>query len=120
MSWVTSGACRTRNHTVTSRITLTKIVASPAPSSARASTASGNDVAKANASCPMVIRARPLSSRTRDPYRSSSTPIGICSPAYTTSWSTVKNDSCVAEIPKRAVASSPATPSELRLKMART
>ncbi len=48
--WVTSGACRTRNHTATSRITETNTTASPAPRTARATTASGNDVAKANSS----------------------------------------------------------------------
>ena len=31
VSWVTKGACRTRNQTDTSRITLTKTIASPAP-----------------------------------------------------------------------------------------
>ncbi len=116
--WVTTGAWRTRNHSATSRITLTKIVASPAPSTALASTATGNDVAYANISCPSDISASPASSSTRDPYRSSSTPIGICSPAYTISWSTTKNDSWAAEIPNRSWASNPATPSELRLKTA--
>ena len=78
----------------TSRITLTKIIASPAPSTARAPTATGNDVANANTSCPAVISTSPVRSIARDPNRSSSTPIGICMPAYTTSWSTVKNASC--------------------------
>ena len=40
-------------------------------------------------------------------------------PAYTTSWSTVKNASAVASISNRSAASRPATPSELRLKTAR-
>ncbi len=47
VSWVTIGACRTRNQSVTSRITLTKTIASPAPSTARAATAAENDSANA-------------------------------------------------------------------------
>src|SRR5262249_2185168 len=39
---VTTGACRTRNHKVTSLITLTNTVASPAPITALARTATGN------------------------------------------------------------------------------
>ena len=66
---------------MTSRITLTKIIASPAPSSARAATATGNEVAKANISCPPVIITSPTSSSRREPNRSSSTPTGICRPA---------------------------------------
>ena len=116
---VTSGAWRTRNHAVTSRRTDTKIIASPAPRTARASTATGKLDANANTSCPTVIVARPTSSITRDPKRSSSTPTGICMAAYTSSWRTVKNASSVAAMPKRCVASSPATPSELRWNTAR-
>jgi len=67
-----------------------------------------------------TISTNPARSSAREPYRSSSTPMGICRPAYTTSWTTVKNDSWVAEIPKRSWASSPATPSELRWKTAST
>ncbi len=62
VSWVTVGACRTRNHAVTSRRTEVKIIASPAPSTPRESNASGNVVTNANASCPAVIRTSPASS----------------------------------------------------------
>ena len=99
-------------------MTETNTIASPAPSSTRAATPTGNVVANANASCPVVIRVRPASSSARDPNRSSSTPTGICMPAYTTSWSTVKRASAVASISNRSAASSPATPSELRWKTA--
>ncbi len=67
MSCVTIGACRTRNHTVTIRMTLTKTSASPAPSTARATTAIGNVVANAKASCPAVISTSPPMSSRREP-----------------------------------------------------
>jgi hypothetical protein len=67
VSWVTTGAWRTRNQTVTSRITLTNIAASPAPTSTRASTAKGKDVTTAKASWPRLIRANPPSSSNREP-----------------------------------------------------
>ena len=120
MSWVTIGAWRTRNHTVTRRITLTKTIASPAPSTARAATAPPKDVVNAKNSCPAVINARPDSSIARDPKRSSITPTGTCIAAYTTSWRTVKAASRVALMSKRSEASSPATPRELRWKTAST
>ena len=50
VSWVTIGACRTRNHAVTSRSTEVKIIASPAPITPRDSNASGNVATNANAS----------------------------------------------------------------------
>ena len=119
VSWVTSGAWRTRNQADTSRITLTKIIASPAPTTARAPTATGNEVANANTSWAAVINTSPVSSSARDPNRSSSTPVGICMPAYTTSWRTVKNASAVASISNRSAAIRPATPRDERLKTAR-
>ena len=62
-------------------MTLTKIIASPAPRTARDSTAPPNDVLNAKPSCPAVISTSPLSSIARDPNRSSSTPTGTCMPA---------------------------------------
>ena len=79
--WVTTGAWRTRNHEETRRIRLTKIIASPAPRTARAATATGNVVANANTSSPPVISASPDRSIAREPNRSRSTPVGICIPA---------------------------------------
>ena len=81
VSWVTIGACRTRNQTLTIRITLTKIIASPAPRTARAATAPPKDVLNAKTSCPAVISTSPTSSMAREPKRSSSTPTGTCMPA---------------------------------------
>ncbi len=67
VSCVTIGAWRTRNHTVTSRITLTKTIASPAPSTARDATAAANDSEKAKPSCPTVISDSPQISIAREP-----------------------------------------------------
>ncbi len=66
-----------------------KIIASPAPTTARDSTAPVKDVLNAKTSCPTVISASPLTSIARGPNRSSRTPTGTCMPAYTTSWRTV-------------------------------
>ena len=67
VSWVTIGACRTRNQIVTSRITLTNTIASPAPTTARAATAPPKEVEKAKASWPAVISTSPASSMAREP-----------------------------------------------------
>ena len=67
VSWVTIGPWRTRNHTVTRRITLTKTIASPAPTTARAATAAGKDSTKAKPSWPAVISTRPVMSIAREP-----------------------------------------------------
>ena len=50
-----------------SRMTLTNTMASPAPSTPRASTANPNESAYANASWPTVISTRPVSSIRREP-----------------------------------------------------
>ena len=120
VSWVTIGPCRTRNHAVTRRITLTKTMASPAPTTARASTAPAKDPEKAKPSWPTVISTSPQTSIAREPKRSSRTPTGTCMPAYTTSWRTVNVARLVALMWKRSAAMIPATPSELRWKTART
>ena len=59
VSWVTNGACLTRNHTATSRSSEVKIIASPAPSRTRAAMPTGNDPANANQNWPTVIRVEP-------------------------------------------------------------
>ena len=113
-----SGLCRSPNHSATTRMTLTKIIASPAPTSIRASTPSSNVPTTANSSWPPVIRASPVRMSSLEPYRSSRTPTGTCSAAYTSSWRTVNVASWVPEISNRSAASSPATPSEVRWKTA--
>ena len=96
-----------------------KIIASPAPSRTRAAIPASKVPAKANHIWPPVIRVSPVTMRRFEPYRSISTPTGICIAAYTASWSTVNVASCAAVMPKRSAASSPATPSEVRWKTAR-
>ena len=54
----------------------------------------------------------------RDPNRSTSTPTGICMPAYVSSCTTANSDSTAAVTPNRSVASSAATASEVRWKTA--
>ena len=50
----------------------------------------------------------------REPNRSTRTPTGICSAAYTSSCSTVKKEISAALAWKRSVASRPTTPNEVR------
>ena len=78
VSWVTNGACLTRNQTATSRSSEVKIIASPAPSRMRAAMPTGNDPANANQNWPTVIRVSPVNISRLEPNRSSSTPTGIC------------------------------------------
>ena len=78
VSWVTNGACLTRNQTATSRSSEVKIIASPAPSRTRAAMPTGNDPANANQNCPTVIRVSPVNISRFEPNRSISTPTGIC------------------------------------------
>ncbi len=47
-SWVTNGACLTRNHTATRRSSEVNTIASPAPRSTRAASPTGNEPATAN------------------------------------------------------------------------
>ncbi len=67
---------------------------------------------------PPAITSAPAAIITREPNRSTSTPTGICMAAYMISCTTAKSDSTEAPIPNRAVASSAATPSEVRWKTA--
>ena len=120
VSWVMSGLCRVPNHRAATRITLTKIIASPAPTSTRARTPSSKVPTTEKSSWPPVIRASPVRIIRLDPNRSSSTPTGTCRAAYTSSWSTVNVASWVPEMWNRSAASSPATPRDVRWKTART
>ena len=60
----------------------------------------------------------PQSSTLREPNRSTSSPTGICMPAYTSSCSIVNVASWDAEMSNRSVAASPATASDERWKTA--
>ena len=66
----------------------------------------------------MPIVTAAANSMRRGPKRSVSRPAGICIPAYTASWIITKTPSWADEMPKRATASGPATPSVLRLNTA--
>ena len=78
MSWVKSGARRTGNQSATTRMTLTKTMASPAPTSTRAAMPVSNEVASPKTSWPTVMSASPMRMSRREPKRSSSTPTGTC------------------------------------------
>nr|WP_231974161.1 hypothetical protein [Pseudonocardia sp. HH130630-07] len=58
-----------------------KVSASPTPTSTRAATASGNEVANATMTCAAVMVSAPVSTIARAPNRSSSSPTGTCSSA---------------------------------------
>ena len=81
MSWVISGTVRPGNHSETSRSTLMKVMASPAPTSTRAATAVGTSEASASTSWPAAIVSAPARIIRREPSRSSATPTGTCRPA---------------------------------------
>ncbi len=67
VSWVTIGACLTRNHRAMSRRRLVKTMASPQPSRTRAATPASKVPAKANQNWPAVISVRPTSMSSFDP-----------------------------------------------------
>jgi hypothetical protein len=81
VSWVISGTLRPGNHSDTTRRTLMKVIASPAPTSTRAATAVGTSVATASSACPAAIVTAPAATIAREPKRSSASPTGICSAA---------------------------------------
>src|SRR5215213_10171847 len=114
VSCVNSGTRPAGNQLTTSRSTHTKVIASPAPTSTRATTASGRLVVNASSTCPAAMTKAPATISRFDPMRSSRIPIGTCSPAYTSSCSTAKAASMLAEAPKRSAASIPATPRDVR------
>ena len=63
------------------RRTLTKVTASPAPTSIRPTTASQNGAASASTTCPTATSTAPPAITRRGPTRSTSTPAGTCSAA---------------------------------------
>ena len=78
---MTTGTVRPGNHSGTSRSTLMKVIASPAPTSTRATTAVGTLSARASTSCPTAMVTAPATIIFREPNRSSSTPTGTWRPA---------------------------------------
>ena len=69
------------NHAGTSRITLMYTSASPTPSTMRAANPTGSLEVKANIVCAPAMISKPSPIKSRDPYRSISTPTGTCSAA---------------------------------------
>ena len=120
MSWVISGTIVPGNQNETTRSTLMKVIASPAPTSTRAATAVGTSSARASTSCPAAMVTAPARISRREPSRSRATPTGICRPAYTASWSTRNSETAEAPAEKRSCASTAATPSEARWNTATT
>lgn len=78
VSCTMKGACRSGNQTATTRSTLGKIAASPAPSSMRARIAVPTLGANAITSWPTAMRNMPIVMIGRAPKRSSRMPTGIC------------------------------------------
>ena len=81
VSWTISGLRRGENQTMTSRITLMKVIASPQPTSTRPPTASARFAETAKRSWPQAMTPAPISSIRLEPSRSTRTPTGICMPA---------------------------------------
>ena len=76
--WVSSGTRLPENHATTRRSTLMKTIASPVPTRTRAASAVPYESANANPTWPRVIRLSPVNRMRRAPYRSISSPTGIC------------------------------------------
>ena len=114
VTWVRIGTRLAGNHDGISRSTLTKVIASPVPTSMRATIAPPADVVRAMYTCPPAMTSAPSAIIRREPIRSTSTPTGTCMTAYMTSCSTANTENSDAPIPKRAVAYSAATLSEER------
>ncbi len=66
------------NHVATSRSRQMKVIASPMPTSVRASSASTKLSARANPTCATVITSAPVRITLRGPNRSTSSPTGTC------------------------------------------
>ncbi len=120
VSWVTRGTRRAGNQALTSRSTLTNVIASPAPTSTRARMARLSWWDSASMTCPVAMTSAPVAMSRRGPSRSTETPTGICSPAYTSSCSTANVARMLAEAPNRWAAAMPATPSDVRCSTATT
>ncbi len=119
-SWDANGRVRPENQLESSRRTEINVIASPAPTRMRPRIAIPILGATARVACPATISPAPRRMRNRGPTRSSTIPMGICRPAYTMSCTTASVDSTAAEISNRSVASTPATPRELRCSTAMT
>ena len=81
VSWAITGLRLAGNHEATSRSTQMNVMASPAPTSTRATTAPPTLVEKASSTWPAAITTPPVTISSRGPNRSTSTPTGICRPA---------------------------------------
>ena len=114
VTWVRIGTRLAGNHDGISRSTLTKVIASPVPTSIRATIAPPAEVVSASSTWPPAITSAPSAIIRREPRRSTSTPTGTCMTAYMTSCSTANSENSDAPIPNRTVAYSAATPSEER------
>ena len=75
---VITGTWRGANHAGTRRMTLMNVIASPAPTSTRATTAQPASSASASRSWPAAMTTPPVTSSSREPNRSMRTPTGIC------------------------------------------
>ncbi len=74
------------------------VIASPAPTMIRPITASATAWAVASTNCPAPMVSAPTATRRRGPTRSSTTPTGICRPAYTASCITLNRLRTAAEV----------------------
>ena len=108
------GTRRAGNQDGMSRRTLTKVMASPVPTSIRATIAPAGEVVRAMSTWPPAMTSAPRATILREPMRSTSTPTGTCITAYMTSCRTAKTENRDAPIANRAVAYSAATLSEER------
>jgi hypothetical protein len=120
VSCVMTGTRRAANHRGISASVAVNTTASPAPTSTRASTASGNAGATASRSWPDAITSALTASIRREPYRSTRMPAGSWAATYTAICTKTKVDRAPGETAKRCAASSPATPSVVRWATAST
>ena len=81
LSAVTNGILRPENQVATSRSRQIHVIASPMPTKTRATSAAPYDSARANPACASTSKIAPVSITLRGPYRSTSSPTGICIPA---------------------------------------
>jgi hypothetical protein len=81
VTWVSTGTRRAGNHCGTRRNTLMKVIASPAPTRTRATTAPVTPSENAISACPEAITRAPPTISRNDPNRSSNRPTGTCRPA---------------------------------------
>lgn len=80
-NWLITGTWRAGNHDGTRRRMLTKVTASPAPTSTRPAIPTQSVGATASTAWPSAPSTAPPAITRRGPIRSTSTPAGICSAA---------------------------------------